>query len=378
MRNKLKKILFASIALFVFAACQTKPTSRNVAQDPMADLSPTDPRIEGMDLKLVQKISDLFKSGMTARSGTTEAPKKYLGSDHVRRAVFLKTHGCAKGTFEISDKLDSSLKVGLFSSGFKKTAYVRLSSDTSPDTPDQQNSTVGISIKILDVDGKKLLPGEENFRTHDFILQNHPVFFVNNLADFLSIFSDPPDEITNQPGGKDLLAKYHQILDVDMVKEVPNVMLSNYWSTTTYQFGADHIAKYKVIPCVTVKSGVSEDPNYLAKTMKKDFAVHGGCFDFQVQLRPNDSNAAQIAEHASDDWDEKLFPPQTVGRVTIPTQNIDVNAAKCEDMSFTAWHALPEHKPMGSINKGRGLIYKMLGDYRRHERNGLPIQEPTE
>ncbi len=222
------------------------------------------------------------------------------------------------------------------------------------------------------------LLGEEDFKTHDFLLQNHPVFFVNNFADFLSIFSDPPEEITKQPNGVAFLAKYQKILDVDMVKEVKNVMKTNYWSTTSYKFGEDRIAKYKVTPCSHAKVVLNNDPNYLAAAMKKDFASSGACFDFQVQVRPNDSLASDLIERATEEWDEKVFQPQTVGRILIPPQDIDSQAKKCEDMSFTAWHALPEHKPLGSINKGRGIIYKMLDDYRRHERNGLIIQEPTE
>jgi hypothetical protein len=372
-----KNLLATTIGFTLLSSCQLSQPARNPSQEKSTNITANDPRIENMDMKLVQDIADLFKGAMTQRHGTSDSPKKFMGSANVQRAVFLKTHGCAKGTFEVPANLDPILKVGLFSSAFKRTAYVRLSSDTPPDTADQKNSTVGLSIKILDVPGKKILPGEEEFKTHDFLLQNHPVFFVNNLPDFLSLFSDPPSEITNQPGGDALLAKYQHILDVDMPKEVKNVMASNYWSTTTYQFGVGRIAKYKVAPCSKGTLTKSNDPNYLATLMKKDFAAKGGCFDFQVQVRPDDQTGKALTEMATADWDEKVFKPMTVGRITIQPQDISANALKCENMEFTAWHALPDHMPLGSINKGRGIIYKMLGDY-RHQRNGIQLQDVTE
>lgn len=374
-----KKIVTTTIGFLLLSSCQVNPPSRTPSQEtPPTPIATTDPRVQGLDMKLVQDIAALFKGAMVQRHGTTDAPKKFMGGSNVQRAVFLKTHGCAKGTFEVPANLDPALKVGLFSAPFKKTTYVRISSDTSPDTADQKNNTVGMSIKILDIPGKKILPGEEDFKTHDFLLQNHPVFFVNNLADFLSLFSDPPSGITNQPGGDALLAKYQRILDVDMPKEVKNVMASNYWSTTPYQFGVGRIAKYKVAACSAGTLTKSSDPNYLATLMKKDFAAKGGCFEFQVQVRPDDKTGQALTELATTSWDEKVFKPKTVGRIVIPPQDISANATKCENMEYTAWHALPEHQPLGSINKGRGIIYKMLSDYRRYERNGLQVQEVTE
>ncbi|MGE0633258.1 MAG: hypothetical protein AB7O96_12665 [Pseudobdellovibrionaceae bacterium] len=358
-------------ALLLISACQSTAPRKAASAD-----ATKDPRMEGLDPEQVQKLHDLFKGVMTSRHGSTTSPKKYLGSEKVQRAVFLKTQGCARGTFEVAENLDSSLSVGLFESASKRPAYMRISSDTTPDTPDQKNGTVGISIKVLDVPGKKVLLGEEDNMTQDFLLQNHPVFFVNNFADFLFLFTDPV-QISQQPNGTELLAHYQKILDVDMVKEVKDVLATSYWSTTPYKFGENLIAKYKVVPCSMGSKTPSQEPNYLATSLKKDLEKKGACFEFQVQTRPNDLTGQALLEKATEPWDEKTFKPHTVGRLHFPAQNIDIHAQKCEDMAFTVWHSLPAHQPLGSINKGRGLIYKILSDYRRHERNGYPILEPT-
>ncbi|MEK1942330.1 MAG: hypothetical protein AAAB16_18325, partial [Pseudomonas sp.] len=36
--------------------------------------------------------------------------------------------------------------------------------------------------------------------------------------------------------------------------------------------------------------------------------------------------------------------------------------------SFNPWHALPEHRPLGGINRLRKAVYEAVSAY-RHERN---------
>ena len=44
----------------------------------------------------------------------------------------------------------------------------------------------GMSIKLVGVkEGPKLLQGYEDAQTQDFIMENHPVFFVDNAQEFL-------------------------------------------------------------------------------------------------------------------------------------------------------------------------------------------------
>jgi hypothetical protein len=48
----------------------------------------------------------------------------------------------------------------------------------------------------------------------------------------------------------------------------------------------------------------------------------------------------------------------------------------CENLSYTPWHALPEHEPLGSINRARRAIYTAISKA-RHEINGARRAEPT-
>jgi hypothetical protein len=53
-----------------------------------------------------------------------------------------------------------------------------------------------------------------------------------------------------------------------------------------------------------------------------------------------------------------------------------VKLTLAENLSFTPWHALPDHLPLGSINRVRQRVYDTISII-RHELNGVPRQEPT-
>jgi hypothetical protein len=48
-----------------------------------------------------------------------------------------------------------------------------------------------------------------------------------------------------------------------------------------------------------------------------------------------------------------------------------------ENLSFTPWHALPEHRPLGGINRAREVIYEAIST-QRHTYNREPRREPDD
>lgn len=346
-----------ALLLLLVAACKT------ASNTPVSDESSIIGDDDGpFDPKTAEGIEALFQQVVDSRPKTP-----------ARRAVFLKPHGCAQATFEVADDLPAKYKVGLFATPGKHRAWTRISSDTTPTTKDQKNNTIGLAVKVLDVPGAKILQGEETFTTHDFLLQNINVFFADTAAQFLeverSFFDSTSDAYLKAHPRTDQILK-------DMAKPVENVLGSRYWSTTTYRFGDKDYAKYTAKPCTSVAPEAipSDDATYLRTRLVRDLRDHEACFEFQVQLRVPELAKDMPLDAATVEWDEQKSVPQTVAKITLAKQDIDSNA-QCEDMSFTAWHALPEHRPVGSINKARGIVYKHLADERR-SRNNVPLTEP--
>ena len=348
--------MWVAFSVLVVAACKTS------ANSPVSDESSITADDDGpFDPKTADGIEGYFMQAVDSRPKTP-----------AKRAVFLKPHGCATATFEVLD-VPAKYKVGLFATPGKHRAFTRHSSDTVPTKPDQANNTIGFAVKVLDVPGTKILAGEEQFTTHDFLMQNINVFFSDTAADFLAFneaaFSGKFDDYTKKhPRTGEILTA--------MEKPVENVLGSRYWSTTPYRFGDKEYAKYTARPCTAPAAEAipTGDNNYLRTRLVRDLKANEACFELQVQLRG--APAAEFPlDAATVEWDETKSVPQTVAKITIAKQDIDQNEALCENMSFTAWHALPEHRPVGSINKARGLVYKHLADLRR-SRNNIPLTEP--
>ena len=77
------------------------------------------------------------------------------------------------------------------------------------------------------------------------------------------------------------------------------------------------------------------------------------------------------------EWLEERAPFYKVATITIPEQIFDTPEQNkfCEDLAFTPWHALPEHRPLGSVNRLRKVIYAHISTTRR-EANGVANVEP--
>ena len=356
--------LLLSLLISGLVACNSTPKGADPRQPAGAVGAASDADGDDtLDPQVAQGIGDLFQQILVQRHGQT--------GPGVKRAGFLKLHGCAKGTFEVAADLPVEFKQGLFSVAGPHDAWLRLSSDTTPKTPDAEQSTIGFGLKVLTVPGRKILSGEEDAQTQDFLLQNHPVFFVDNAQEFLEFteaaLSDKFDAYSSQH------PRTMAILEA-MKHDVQNVRQTPFYSSTPYHFGDSGFAKYKVVPCASIPmpdEAPSTDPNFLQLRMQRDFKKLGACFEFQVQRRLGDTMPVGQATVL---WSEEVSKPVTVATLRLPPQDPAKNMT-CENYSFNPFHALPAHRPAGSVNEARGLIYKRLSEYRR-TRDGLPLKEP--
>jgi len=67
-----------------------------------------------------------------------------------------------------------------------------------------------------------------------------------------------------------------------------------------------------------------------------------------------------------------------VATVRIPKQRFATEArdALAENLSFNPWHALPQHRPLGGVNRIRRIVYRAISNLRR-ETNGAATKEPA-
>jgi hypothetical protein len=71
-------------------------------------------------------------------------------------------------------------------------------------------------------------------------------------------------------------------------------------------------------------------------------------------------------EDATVEWQEVESPYVPVARIRIPQQGVAApDTGACENAAFDPWHSLPEHRPLGSLNRARRAIYPALSELRR-------------
>lgn len=297
------------------------------------------------------------------------------GRDPATRPVFLRLHGVAHGTFVVADDIPKDLRIGVFGQKKEYPVWVRFSGDIQPGSPDLKG-TDGVAIKLFGVEGKKLLAPDQDAPTHDFLLQNHDVFFVDTAKDMC--------EFTCQSlnGKFDDYIKAHpttgQILN-DMEKVVDSVLATPYWSGLPYRFGKDKYVKYKLEPEVTPAGGKRDyaDPFYLRADHHARLKTGEVRFRFLVQFQKDE--ATMPLDRATVRWAEAVSNPIHVATLILPQQDLDARGQSTygENLAFNPWHALPDHEPAGSISAARKVVYQASANVRR-DFNGIPLGEPEE
>ncbi|WP_437746950.1 catalase family protein [Sorangium sp. So ce302] len=296
----------------------------------------------------------------------------------VRRDAHPKTFAVVKAELIVLDDLPKELRYGVFKAPRKFDALVRFSAGGTKVKPDTEPEPRGMAIKLLGVEGEKLLPAEKHEKTQDFIMINFPGFAVSNLKDYLELFR----AVAEGPEARAAYMRAHPEIDrlsALMASQVLNNPLqSQYWSEVPYKLGPGAI-KFSAKPVSRTGDPRPENPgpDFLREVLLEQLKREDVYFDFMVQQQTDP--VKMPIENSTIIWSEELSSFRRVAILRIPKQNpADFkDLALAELLSFTPWHALPEHRPLGSMNRARRAAYEAVSKL-RHEMNGQPRSEPTE
>jgi hypothetical protein len=111
------------------------------------------------------------------------------GTRPMRRDAHPKAHGAVVARFSVNADVPAALRHGVFAAPKEFTAWVRFSNSAPKVQHDLKPDVRGFAIKLLGVDGPKLLDDERDAQTQDFILASAPMFFVRNPLEYVP-FSD--------------------------------------------------------------------------------------------------------------------------------------------------------------------------------------------
>lgn len=308
-----------------------------------------------------------------------------------------KSHGCVAGEFRVEEHIPEDMKVGIFRTARTYSSWIRFSngnSDRDPKTgeflPDTAGDARGMAIKLMGVEGEMTIADPDHEGEQNFVLINHPTFFIRDVQGYIDFFpvakALKEGKIIFKPGEPpqvppELQAKFQAVayafptVEKIRAKQTSSPLEINYWSATPYKLG-DRAVKYTVVPHVTGErfnpENAVDKTNYLREALTQRLAYQDACFDFKVQLQ---TDAVKMPiEDPTVEWDEQASPYIKVATIRIPAQNFNTECRKQfdEKQSFSPWHTLPEHQPLGGVNRARRRIYGELAKFRNTANQSNP------
>lgn len=304
-------------------------------------------------------------------------PTRYLRDAHA------KAHGCVQAQVSVATDLDPALRQGVFSEPGKTwQAWMRLSNGNAYPQFDNMKDARGMAIKLLGVPGDQLLPSQQGRGEQDFVMFNHANFFVSDVAEYRQ-------NVAAQADGKKVMAFLpgwdprqwqvrHLFIALATLSEAPpSPLLTTYFSVSPYKFGNLN-AKFRVTPeagtcpAYTPPAQNRDVPNFLRSALYQQLSTDRQPACFALQIQTQDATRYMPIEDTSVQWKESDAPFQTVAHIQVPAQDFDTPAQNlmCDNLSFSPWHGIEAHRPIGGINRLRKAVYEAVSAYRL-ERNGV-------
>ena len=318
---------------------------------------------------------------------------------HALRDAHAKSHGIVRGTLTVPEGLAPELAQGLFARPGTYDVIARFSTSPGDILADGVAAFRGLALKVLGVDGPKLLPEEADAVTQDFLFFNHPVIPTGDVKSYLAAqkrmekLAHAPEQLqealtaTARLAGDALRAV--GLADpagvIGQAKPHTHPVGETYYTGAALRHGA-YVAKLSVVPASEAARAlagqhVDTGDNFaLRDAVVAFFRAQGAEYDVQVQLC-TDLETMPV-EDGSVRWPEDGAkggsPYRTVGRLAFPPQEAFSPARRVyadDVLTFTPFHALPAHRPLGSIMRVRRQAYETSSAY-RHQMNAQPRAEP--
>ena len=304
----------------------------------------------------------------------------YVAKDKI---VFRNAHprgiACVAATFTIAGPNDSP-HLGVFKNpGQTYDAIIRFSSTLGP-AGDHVGDARGMSIKLFDVPGTKLLTDQPHANTQDFTQIDTPAFFTVNTHDFAGVIrlkSEPKSIVSfllESPIVHALELKQLHDLTAGNANNGKSLAETTFFSQVPYRYTdggeIDHAIKFSTRPCGSPTHLALNGTDTELRDDLQDRLKQGPlCYEFGLQFFKEGSGLK--IEDGTNVWKESVTPFITYAKIAIPQQNFktDAKLKYCENLSFQPWHTTTTHQPLGNINRSRRVIYEAISAFRHKSNN---------
>lgn len=304
------------------------------------------------------------------------------------RGFHAKIHAGFGAEFEVLADLPEHARYGVFAVPRTFPVLVRFSNGDSHINRDRKHEPRGIAIKLIGVEGRKLLPGHENDVTQDFLATSHSVTSaVTDVTQFMDFVKAQRDgviglfpRLCRALGWKEAIRISTALFRTVILSDVRSMATEHYSGTAPIQCGP-YAVKFTVRPAegtAATTGHASRDKDFLRQELADRLRKADLMMDFLVQFYVDCEHTP--IEDTSVPWRPEDAPLLKVAQLRIPRCDLgdpqvrDLSE-KIDKLSFSPWHATEAHKPLGNVMRARRVAYEASAALRGHrpEPTSLPL-----
>lgn len=161
------------------------------------------------------------------------------------RDAHAKAHGCVAARFSVIHDVPQALRVGLFAAPRDYTAVIRFSNGAALPADDRHGDGRGMAVKLQAIAGAP--------EGQDFLMINHPVFFVRDAADYVELTRAIAEDrsadffVAHPPEAAIMAATARPVADM---------LDQRYFSQVPYRLGAGFV-KFAAFPAACAGDGAA-------------------------------------------------------------------------------------------------------------------------
>ncbi len=277
------------------------------------------------------------------------------------RALHAKGHAGLEASLEVFDDLPPHARHGLFAEAGRYEAIVRYSNGSGGHRHDQAGDARGLAVKVLGVEGEKVLGGA---RTQDFLGVLSPAIPFRNADEFVSFvwaMRNPrlaPIRLMLDLGPLRTFGLLRTI--AAGVRTPPASLVTRpFYSAAPIQCGP-YAVRFRFAPTEPYATDADTPLSKARNAYADDLAlrVREGAVSYTLAVQFFVDERQTPIEDASVDWPVTVAPYVDVGRLVIAKQDTESERGRklhdaVERLSFDPWHALAAHRPLGNIMRAR-------------------------
>jgi hypothetical protein len=307
----------------------------------------------------------------------------------VQRGLHMKVHAGLMAEFKVLSDLPEPARFGVFREPRVFPCLVRFSNGESFSESDKRPQPRGIAIKLVGVPGPKLLEDQKEAVTQDFLATSHSVTSgVRHVRQFMA-FLEATIEAEHRHSRLLLISLLYGklgawesarillfLLRTVLLSKVRSMATEHYTSPAPIKLGP-YAVRFTVRPAKGTPPATKRPPtdDFLREELADRLRVEDLKFDFAVQFYVNERYTP--IEDTSIPWKPKHAPFVKVAELRIPKCNLtEAPSEAVNELSFSPWHAIEDHRPLGNVMRARKVAYQVSSEFRHHdpEPTSLPLK----